>query len=535
VELHLKGLRPEETAELVAASGRSTDAAEIAVLHDRTDGNPFFVQQLVQFLGEDPDRRADAVIPTGVRHVIANRLQLLPTSTRQVLEAAAVAGRAFDTRLVATIVGRSTAETMDDLDLAFEHELIEPDDPSAQRHRFVHALIQETLREGLSPMMGARLHAATAEALESARDAAPAELAEHLWLAGDLAPAGATVKALVVAADAATPSLAHEQAELLLRRALRVLVAGPSEDIDAEVDVRSRLLNLLTATTGWSSADLPMIADRVLQLVDEIGLRPDLLPLWHLLWTGFTARGDMERSREVATELRHRAEAVGDALFVHTADLLLGYLDTQAGDDLPATLDRIILAREGLDRQPDAHLAATPEHMGVTARLIEVNARGFLDGADATADAEQLIAYAEQVGRPFSRMAAYLFAGDAAVLQGKAASAADWTQRGLDLCKRHGFAGAHHLLVPANAWARVQLGANVSEQAGRVAESLSAIEADRGQVTAKYLLVHAALLGRAGDPDGARDRLGRARQWVAATGEHVYDPIIDRAEAALAG
>lgn len=533
VEMELGGLEQRDVAELVGRSGRSSEASEIASLHVRTDGNPFFVNQLVQFLREDPRQLADAAIPTGVRHVVANRLKLLPATTQGLLEAAAVAGRTFDTRLVAAVVDRSVAEVMDELDLAHDHELIEPEDLVARQHRFVHPLIQETLRDGLSPARRARLHAATARALESWQDAPPEALAEHLWLAGDLAPPGATVPALIAAADAAAVSLAYEQAERLLRRALDVLVTAAQVDIDAEVAVRSRLLNLLTTVTGWSSADLVTIADRVWELADEVGLRPDLLPLWHLLWTGLTARGDMERSREVAGELRRRAEQADDALYTHTADLLLGYLDIHSGEDLPGALRRVVGAREGLDRQPDAHLAAVPEHLGVTARLIEVNARGFLADPDTRTASEALVAYAEQVGRPFSRMAANLFAAQAAAAQRDAAAAVAWTEAGLDLCDRHGFPGARHLLVPVDGWARVQLGADAGEQVPRIAESLAALEASRGHVTPQPLVLYSEVLAQAGEPVAARERLEQARRFVEATGEHVYDTLIAETLAAL--
>lgn len=533
VELELEGLDQRDIAELVSASGRASEGSEIASLHDRTDGNPFFVNQLVQFLRENPRQLADAAIPAGVRHVIANRLKLLPAPTQGLLEAAAIVGRSFDTRLVATVVDRSVEDVMDELDLARDHELVAPEDPAARRHRFVHPLIQETLRDGLSPAKGARLHAATARALESSQDAPPEQLAEHLWLSGDLVPPGTAARALIAAADAAAGSLAYEQAEMLLRQALDVLVRAAQVDIDAEVAVRSRLLNLLTTATGWSSADLTTIADRVWQLADEVGLRPDLLPLWHLLWTGLTTRGEMERSRQVAVELRRRAEQAGDELYTHTADLLLGYLDTHAGDDLPGTLRRIVAAREGLDRQPDAHLAATPEHLGVTARLIEVNARGFLDDPDTRAACEDLIAYAQEIGRPFSRMAANLFAGQAAAVQRDAEAAADWTQAGLDLCDRYGFAGARHLLVPVNGWARVQLGGDPGEQVPRISESVTALGASRGQVTARFLVLYSEVLVQAGLPAAASERLEQARRFVEATGEHVYDALIEEAQAAL--
>jgi DNA-binding SARP family transcriptional activator len=525
-EVPLGGLSREEVAEAIVASGRQAEPDEVAALHDRTGGNPFFVMQLVRFLGEDVRDLTDAAIPTGVRHVIARRLQLLPVTTQSLLEAAAVAGRSFDPHRVARTCDVSVQEVLDELDLAHAHGLVEPQDRSRRQHRFVHALIRETLRDGLSPNTAARLHLATARALDSSGDAPVEELAEHLWLSGELAPRDETVQVLLRAADAATAALAYERAETLLRRALDVVVGDG--DITLEVDVRVRLANLISRVTGWSSEDLATIASRVWSMADEVGLRPDLLPLWHLLWTGLTSRGEMARSREVATELLRRAQVADDELFVATAQLLLGYLDVQAGRDLPAALERIVAARDVLDQQPDAHLATTPEHLGVTARLVEVSTRGFL-GDDATLQAcEDLLAYADGVDRPFSRVAAAMFAGWAAATHGDLEAARTWTGAGIELCDRFGFAGARHLLVPVDAWVHLQLGAEPHEQVARIAAAVAALDAGRGVVTARWWVLYADALLHIGDTQKARQALDGARRFVETTGEHVYDPLIER-------
>jgi hypothetical protein len=278
---------------------------------------------------------------------------------------------------------------------------------------------------------------------------------------------------------------------------------------------------------------LATVADRVWDLADEVGLRPDLLPLWHLLWTGLTTRGEMERSRQVATELKRRAQQADNALFTHTADLLLGFLDVHGGSDPSTALERIVAARAGLDDQPDAYLAATPEHMGVTARMVEVIARGLLRDPAAHEASVELIAYADLIGRPFSRLAAHLLAAEAAALCDDVQAAVEWTETGLALCDAHGFAGARDLLIPANGWARTRLGGDAGEQAIRIGRSLANIETSRGHVTALFLLLHADVLLAAADPDAAVRSLQQAREWVELSGEHVYDALIADAEAAV--
>ena len=529
-ELHLEGLTRDEVAEIVRATGRSADDSQLASLHDRTDGNPFFVWQLVHLLDGAGRRLSDARIPTGVRHVIASRVQLLDAGTQRLLETAAVIGRTFDTRVLATASGRPVGEVLEELDLAHRHGLVEPAVPPGRRHRFVHALIRETLHDGLSPASAAQLHARVAAAFRASGDTTSEVLAEHLWRAGELAPEGAALQALVEAADAATDALAYERAELMLRRALELLEGR--RDVDAEVAVRVRLVSLLTSVSGWATEDVATIADRVRWLTDEVGLRPDLLPLWHLLWTGLSTRGEIDRGREVATELLERAVNAENELFTHTAELMLGYLAAQRGDDVAGALARIVEAREGLDRQPEAHLAATPEHLGVTARLAEVCTRALLNDASTGSACQELLAYADRIDRPFSRVAASLFAGWAAAVTRDVRSARSWTDAGMALCARFGFRGANNMLIPVNAWARAELGAEPLEQAERISEALVALGANRHQhVMAQWLVLLVEVELRADRPREAARRLQETRDVVAATGERVYDPQIARVAA----
>ena len=71
-------------------------------LHGETEGNPFFIEEVVRHLREsDQELRADvslteAGVPDGVREVTGRRLRRLCAESRQALQVAAVIGREFD-------------------------------------------------------------------------------------------------------------------------------------------------------------------------------------------------------------------------------------------------------------------------------------------------------------------------------------------------------------------------------------------------------------------------------------------------------
>jgi hypothetical protein len=95
--LSLRGLRDGEVAELLAGRGLP-DPALAGELRRRTEGNPFFLVELIELLRSE--RRLDARpgaadIPDSVRDVLERRPRPPPEDTRALLTLAAVVGREF--------------------------------------------------------------------------------------------------------------------------------------------------------------------------------------------------------------------------------------------------------------------------------------------------------------------------------------------------------------------------------------------------------------------------------------------------------
>jgi tetratricopeptide (TPR) repeat protein len=233
----------------------SFDAAEISsefaeLLYQRTDGNPFFLQQVLRALVESGDvyrnpsgtwdRRAveEIEVPESVRSVIGQRLSRLSEESQAVLMEASVLGQSFGFEELAGMTGRSEEEIETALEEAGAAGLIryEPHD----RYAFDHALTQGTLYAELSPRRKRRLHLMAGESLlrlpEAAQERRIAELAWHFTQGDDSERA---LEYSLRAGDAAEALFAHSDAEWHYRTAIEL-----ADDLNDESSLSAGLAKL---------------------------------------------------------------------------------------------------------------------------------------------------------------------------------------------------------------------------------------------------------------------------------------------------
>jgi hypothetical protein len=200
----LHGLGTDEVAEMMTAiAGHELEADAIDLagqIAAETDGNPFFVGEILRGLSESGalvfdeaagrwsiDRTAGIAMPESVREVIERRVERLGGESLEALRHAAVIGREFDMRLLAVALAVEEAELLDRVEGAMAATVLAESSEQVGRFRFVHALINQTLYDGLSATRRARMHHRVAQALEELFGADPAghlgELALHWRLA----------------------------------------------------------------------------------------------------------------------------------------------------------------------------------------------------------------------------------------------------------------------------------------------------------------------------------------------------------------
>ncbi|NUP82317.1 MAG: AAA family ATPase, partial [Nonomuraea sp.] len=263
VRLPLSGLSVSDLAELTPAG------TDVRALRDRTNGNPFFVTELVRYLGTGTP--GPGTLPLGARDVVLGRVNRLPEPSAGLLRVAAVAGREFDAAIVAEAAGLDLDTALDRLEPAMAAALVAEGRPG--RFLFVHALVQEALTEVVPVLRRARLHAAVAAAIESRTGGSAAgrlAAAAHHWY--EAIPAGHTGRAWRAAwraAEEARRLRAYDAAVELLERAERV--AGGDLDPAERMDL---LFALAEARFGaGDSAGQEAELTRIRHLAEQAGDR----------------------------------------------------------------------------------------------------------------------------------------------------------------------------------------------------------------------------------------------------------------------
>ena len=236
----LTGLDADGVTELVArAAGHDLDAdAEALALevHTESEGNPFFVGQILRHLVESGSivqrdgrwaRATDRIgLPEGVREVIGKRLSRMDERTNEVLAVAAVVGREFDSQLLVDSAGVDADAVWDALEQAEQRRLVLPVADHPGRRVFQHALVRATLYDEIPTTRRLRVHRRIAEALERRAEAGVVraeELAYHWCEAAALGDIDRAVRWTHAAAEAALDRLAYEEAARHYQRAVEVL------------------------------------------------------------------------------------------------------------------------------------------------------------------------------------------------------------------------------------------------------------------------------------------------------------------------
>lgn len=198
VELRLGHLTIDEVDLLLRNIFEQQHAIRSDFLHaiyELTEGNPFFIEETVRSLIAEGDilpargrwtrRELEHLhIPRSVKDALARSTEPLNQVDLEVLEFAAVIGKRCDVTLLKELVDYPDTELLQSLRALTDARLLVEE--SADRFRFRHALIRESVYEQLLGWERQARHARVAEAIESLSGSDPdpwlADLAYH-WRA----------------------------------------------------------------------------------------------------------------------------------------------------------------------------------------------------------------------------------------------------------------------------------------------------------------------------------------------------------------
>jgi len=403
--IELAGLDDLGVIELMEAmAGHQLDETAVGLAHAlyrETDGNPFFLSEVLRHLAETGAISQDATgrwtaddalernaLPDSVREVIGARVGRLGSDAERVLSIAAVIGRDFDLDLLAAATTSTEGALLDVLDAAAAVALVRELVDTPGRFSFAHALIQHTLYEGLGPTRRARAHRQVAEALENLPGehlrTRVEELARHWCNATQPVDLTKAVSYSRQAGDAALGALAPGDALRHYAQALHLHAqmedAEPSLGIDlaiglgtaqrqtgdpafrdtlidaahraAEIGDGNRLVAAVlandrgfTTAVGTIDADKVEILETALEHVHDD--HPNRALVLAMLCSEITFASTLERRQVLADEAIAIAETCGDdAIVVRVLNLL----------KFPLMLPSLV--EQSLDRAADALVRA---------------------------------------------------------------------------------------------------------------------------------------------------------------------------------
>jgi tetratricopeptide (TPR) repeat protein len=297
----LDRLSRDGVAELIRGlAGQEPPPALVSLIHGESEGNPFFVEEVFLHLRESgklldergrfrTDVRVEAwEVPESVRLVIEERLARLSKQTREVLTAAATAGRSFETAVVARVAGVRPDRLAAALDEAEHAFVIGPAEAGGTRHSFAHELIRQTFLAGTSSVKRQVLHGRTAEAIEivHADDLGlrAADLVYHLSRSGPGASRAKLVKYLRLAGDHAAGASVFEDAAEHFEQALALI---GDEEREGRAELLERLAMARRSLGRWDEALATMHEAldlyEALGRIDAIG-RLGWAMVYHLAW-----------------------------------------------------------------------------------------------------------------------------------------------------------------------------------------------------------------------------------------------------------
>lgn len=200
-EIRLRPLTRDEIGDMVKLAlslDRPTTREFSDALFERTEGNPFFIEEILRALVERGElayrdgswRRtksvAELTIPVSVRDAVQQRLLTLPADDRSVIQIAAVIGQRFEFDLLREVSGLREDAVFDAIRSAIDAQLLS-EEPEAEQesYRFRHALSRESVLADMLARERRLLHKRVGEAIEHHAPGRSEDLAYHFDEARD--------------------------------------------------------------------------------------------------------------------------------------------------------------------------------------------------------------------------------------------------------------------------------------------------------------------------------------------------------------
>ena len=258
--LSLRGLTSDAVRELLEiVGGQNVPEALVQAVGNETEGNPFFIRELLLYLRESSKIPREEkgwlarfsveklAIPESIKQLIDQRLARLSDEANRFLAVGSAFKGACVFSVAATVAGLDEDSALRAVDEAIAAHILRPgSDP--ENLEFTHAIIRHTLYSNLNPARRSRLHQKIAETMEGTWGERAAEhaadVAYQFWLSRAPSRTDRGAEYAIAAANNAEVAYAYDDVVAFLRIALELTPEGDSR--------RTRILARLGTSLVWT-------------------------------------------------------------------------------------------------------------------------------------------------------------------------------------------------------------------------------------------------------------------------------------------
>jgi DNA-binding SARP family transcriptional activator len=335
-QIELSRLSPEVVEAII---GKMSGVGEAAVplakrLYQETEGNPFFLMEIIKTLFETGQiqliegiwqgnftRISEENFPlsSNMSEAVQARVLHLHETIQEGLHLAAVLGREFNYELLLAAWGKGEEATLELLDELLRHRLVEEKAGAEESDfAFTHHKIQEIIYQELPRHRCFRLHAQVGLAMESIYQAEiesrAGELAHHFEQACrlDKSLCGRAIQYLLKAGQQSERQLAYQEAVRYYQRGLAIPHILP----ETEIDLQLALVVPVMMMKGYTSPEVNRIYGRVRDLCMNLDQTPALFTALSGLSRYYGLTGNPEKHKQLAEQLLNIARKSGETILL---------------------------------------------------------------------------------------------------------------------------------------------------------------------------------------------------------------------------
>jgi predicted ATPase len=519
---------------------------------EKTEGTPFFMEEIVQELVEQGVLRQDASVgwvtthpttalqlPPTVQGILAARIDRLAPDEKALLQQLAVIGREFPLSLVKHVIAQSEDELYRLLtSLQHKEFLYEQSAFPEVEYIFKHVLTQEVAYNSVLIERRKALHEQTGQAIEQLFHD---RLEEHYSeLAHQYSRSGSTEKAIEYlhkAGQQAVQKLAHAEAISHFTTALDLLTTLPDtpERVRRELPLQLTLAASLQVTKGPSAPEVGHAYTRAQALCQQGGNAQQRFAVLRGLWLLHHVQADLAAARETGEQLLIMAEQSQDSALLVEARRTLGSTLLWQGE-FPLACRHLEQAVALYD--PQQHGALPFLYGGADPGIVCLCelARGlwFLGYPEqALLKSQTALTSARTHADSFSLGFALLFAAGLHQLRREEQMTRKYAEDGITLAREHGFTALLSAGTIRRGWAFAAQGQG-EEGLRQMQQGLTARQATGAELAQPYFLaLQAEVYGKLGQSEHALTLLSEALAAMYASGEHRLEADLYRLKGEL--